>query len=277
MTPKSLPIVCLFVLAVAIVAQQPESHAPNQPSAEVQPAPPIEQNRGYRSRRDESLSRRERFDNSDIPPGYSSEDWSRAMAASGAYDRGYEDGFEQGWLAAERAAADQQRGGLYQAALDSGLKQFRAKRYGPAVRDFMFAAKNNQGDPVSRLHAAHAMAALGHYEDAFLLIRRALQLEPRLTYVPLDIRTFYADVAEFERRIEQVRADAEANPNEFRIWSVYGYFCLFSNRPELGASVLERAYKSAKNDDGTVKRLLDAARIMVPVSPEGRSAGKSSH
>ncbi|HRX86802.1 MAG TPA: hypothetical protein P5572_17385, partial [Phycisphaerae bacterium] len=73
-------------------------------------------------------------------------------------------------------------------AMSEGVGLFRETRYAEAVGAFVRAAELNQGDPAARLHAAYALVAIGNYDDALLMIRRAIQLQSRLLYLPLSIR-----------------------------------------------------------------------------------------
>ena len=149
MIRKNTTLTLIAVLATVALAQ-----APPPPTATEQPPNtdpvlrPIDESRHYRNQRDRSLSRRERWDNTGAP--------YRELAATGAYDRGYEDGFEEGFRAAQRNASQAQTETLYAAAVAQGVERFKSRNYGAALRNFMLAARSDQGDPASRLHA-HAV------------------------------------------------------------------------------------------------------------------------
>ncbi len=257
-----------LVAALASITLAQEAPPPtDQPPPPTDPAitRPIDESRRYRNQRDESLSEHERFDRSNIPPGYTVHSWQREMAATEAYDRGYEDGFEEGFRASQRNAAQSRTEKLYDAALAQGVDRFRAGEYGAALRNFILAAKSDQGDPASRLHAAHAMTALQHYDDAFLLIRRAFQLQPQLAFIPLDVREYYAGRAEFEKQISRLRADAAAADNDAKRWLLLGYFEFFSGKHARAHDAIKRAATLAP-DDSFIRDFLDAARLSVPAS-----------
>ncbi|MEE9294249.1 MAG: hypothetical protein V3W34_04690 [Phycisphaerae bacterium] len=267
----------VLLASAVLFAQQPPP--PNQAdSADTQAPPneihPIQPDRAYRSKRDRTLSRHERFGFSDIPPGYTRAQWNRTPAVTESYDRGYEDGFEQGWRAARRAAANQRSDSLHAAALTQGLEHFHNRRYGAAARNFILAARKDQGDPLSRLHAAHAMTALQHYDDAYHLIRRAFQLQPELAYVAMDIRRDYSDQTEFQKHLEQLEKRAKAAKDNARVWTVLGYYRLFSDRPAAAYRALRHACQLDR-DDKFAARLLNAARISIPAAVDAETEAGS--
>ena len=76
-------------------------------------------------------------------------------------------------------------------SLDAALRHLRAGEYSRAVAGLTLAAKLNQGDPACRIHLAQARLALGHYDEAAKVLRRALQLQPKLVYVDLKLDQYY--------------------------------------------------------------------------------------
>lgn len=219
--------------------------------------------RAYRSKRRRSLSKREPFSPQRVFPGPSIANIIGDSSANDGYDRGYEDGFEEGYRAAQRSAVDDRRTTLYDAAVAQGTEHFKNGHYGAAARNFILAAKNDQGDPLSRLHAAHAMIALRHYEDAFLLLRRAFQLQPNMVYLPIDIREAYADRDEFQKHLDRLSKDAGADETNPRVWALLGYYRFFSDQQPAAFIALRRARELAP-DDAFVAALLNAARISTP-------------
>lgn len=109
----------------------------------------------------------------------------------GVFDEGYVGGFHDGRRFQQWQTKAELGLNSYLQAMRSGVELFKVGDYGPAVRQFILACKLNQGDVASRLHAVHAMVAVGQYAAAAPTLRRALQLQPKLVYLPLDIRKEY--------------------------------------------------------------------------------------
>lgn len=188
-------------------------------------------------------------------------DYWRADELDRAYQQGIEDGrnLERMDRHASRTYTN------YQQSMAEGHRAFAAGRYGDAARAFLLAAQLNQGDPAARLCAAHARTALGHYEPAAHLIRRAFELQPRMAYLPIDIRTAYAKPGDFESHLEALNRSWEEQPNESARCLVLGYTLLFSKQPRKAESVLGRAMELDPAD--TVVRLLhEAATLSNPPS-----------
>lgn len=228
--------------------------------------PPANDNdRGYRKQREESLNEHERFKRDGIPPGYTVKTWAQEMAASQAYDRGYEEGYRDGWLAAQREQSSDRRADAQGIAMAEGVEKFRKRDYGGAVRHLMLAAKMDQGDPISRLHAAYALVALQHYDDAFLLLKRALQLQPALLNLNMDVRDQYDDLAEFNRHINQLHQDAEASPGDPAVWTLLGFYRFHADDPVGGYHAIRHALK-LNPKDRWVGKLHEITRLSVPAA-----------
>jgi tetratricopeptide (TPR) repeat protein len=76
-------------------------------------------------------------------------------------------------------------------ALELGLGKLKQGDYARAVVGLTLAAKLNNGDPACRIHLAQARLALGQYDEAGTVLRRALQLQPNLVYVDLRLDQYY--------------------------------------------------------------------------------------
>jgi tetratricopeptide (TPR) repeat protein len=239
-------------------------------------AHPPRDDRRYDRKRDESLSRRDRFEARPVPPGYSERSWSRASGATEAYDRGYEDGYRDGLAYAQRQAALDRGTSAFDTAFAEGMDRFRNRDYGAAVRHLMLAAKLNQDDPISRLHAAHASVALGHYDDAALLLRRAFQLQPALAYVSMDISRYYASRKEFRGQLDAIERKAVERPESAPVWAVLGYFRFFSNRQTEGFHAFRRANALAPRDR-FVSTMLEVARVSVPAGESHAERRSNEH
>ncbi len=95
----------------------------------------------------------------------------------------------------------------------SGLEQFRRGDYAASVVAFTLASELNHGDPASRVHLAQARLALGHYDAAARAIRRALELQPKLIFVPLRLERHYANSRDFTRHVQALEEYVGAKPS----------------------------------------------------------------
>ena len=192
------------------------------------------------------------------PDPYEYRDWG-----TGVFDDGYIGGFHDGRRFQKWQTKAELGLNSYLKAMELGAASVRDGDYGAAARQFILAAKLNQGDAASRLHAVHALTALGHYTDAVPALRRALQLQPRLVYLPLDIRGEYGRPTDFATHLRKLTEAAEQNPNDAGLWLLLGYYQFFcGSRPEAVRS-LRRAAQLAP-DDAAAGRLFQAARLSTP-------------
>lgn len=83
--------------------------------------------------------------------------------------------------------------------LREGLELLRSGQADRAVVALTVASKLNQGDPASRIHLSQARLALGHYREAAAVLRRALELQPKLVYEELNLDRYYARRGMLER------------------------------------------------------------------------------
>ncbi len=184
-------------------------------------------------------------------------------AGTEVFDDGYIGGFHDG----RRFQQWQQKAELgltsYVKAMEQGNVSFRNGQYGAAARHFILAAKLNQGDPASRLHVVHALVALGHYADAVPALRRALQLQPRLVYLPLDIRGDYGRPPEFAQHLANLAATAKEHPDDAGLWLLLGYYQFFSGAESKAAHSLGRAVELSPTD-ATARELHQAAKLSAP-------------
>lgn len=88
-----------------------------------------------------------------------------------------------------------------EAAIGEGLELQRSGDYRRAMLSFRLAAELNQSDPASRIHLAQSLMALGRYEAAGQAVRRALSLQPKLVYVPLDWAVDFESDEAFDVRV----------------------------------------------------------------------------
>lgn len=108
---------------------------------------------------------------------------------------------------AERSLSQHER------AVHSGTDLLRQGEYARAVVTLTLAAKLNHGDPACRVHLAQARLALGHYDAAGRALRRAMELQPKLVYIDLQLARYYpapGDFAQFTQRLAGHLKTAEA-------------------------------------------------------------------
>ena len=111
----------------------------------------------------------------------------------------------------------------HEKALRLGLGELRSGQYAQAVVALQMAAELNHGDPACRIHLAQARMAQGHYEDAGEVLRRALQLQPKLAYVSLDLASRYREPEEFDRHVDALAAHIKEARRGVNTWFLLGY------------------------------------------------------
>jgi tetratricopeptide (TPR) repeat protein len=161
-----------------------------------------------------------------------------------AYRQGVADGqgYERFEIQAERGLA------TYQQAMAAGHFEFAGGRYRAAMREFLLAASVNQGDPASRICAAHTCFALGDYETAVRLLRRAVELQPKWPYLPMDIRGAYGTRADFAKHLKALHGALERDVGNADLWFLLGYCCYYSNQMDEAAEALGNAAKLHPED-----------------------------
>jgi tetratricopeptide (TPR) repeat protein len=180
-----------------------------------------------------------------------------------SFHEGYWEGQRDGRRFAEweRSYEIGRRG--YADAMSEGLLAFRRAEYTLAARHFIRAAKVNQGDPASRIHAAHTLVALGKYLEALPALRRAFQLQPKIAYLSLDIRRDYGPKADFDAHLNALGRAAKQAEDDPRLWLLLGYYQYYSGREAQAVRSLAKADALAPGDFMT-DALLDAARRVSP-------------
>lgn len=273
----------LVLLAVVFVAGGGWTYAQNKPPRERDRSPeaakPRERDRRhYRGSGDRPPRRSPR--QFDLRPqfyrdgygyrfGVPAFDEAREEELQRAYERGLEEGkwFEQYDLRTETGVFS------YHAAMANGQAAFVVGDYGLAVRQLLLAATLDQGDPASRLAAAHALVAQGAYEPASRLVRRAFELQPRLVYLPLAIRGAYGNPDHFAQHLGALRQAAQEDKDNSGIWFLLGYFGYYSNNMADAADALGRAAELDPSD-GLIQQLHELAAISAPRPLRGPSDRK---
>lgn len=182
------------------------------------------------------------------------------------FDGGYISGFHDGRRFQRWEERAERGSNSYLKAMKTGSLRFRAGDYPTAVRQFILAAELNQGDAASRLHVVHALTAVEQYAAAVPALRRALQLQPKIVYLPLDIRTEYGVVGDFEKHVSRLAAAAREADTDAGLWLLLGYYHFYSGRGADAHQALRRAAELAPTDSAT-RRLLDVAKLSAPPAP----------
>jgi len=199
--------------------------------------------------------------------GYPPPDYYYAFPGDAAFDEGYYQGHRDGKDFAEWSFQYELGTRSYLKAMDAGVRAFLAGEYSLASRQFVLAAQLNQGDAASRLHAAHALVALGRYDEASLSVRRALQLQPKLVFLPLDIRGDYGRIKDFDEHTRKLRDAASQAADNANLWFLLGYWDFFSGRADRARLSLQKA-DTLDPENRTTLRMLDAVRLSTPAEPE---------
>ena len=183
-----------------------------------------------------------------------------------AFDDGYRQGRRDGQEFTEWQFRYQMGTTSYLQAMENGVKAFRAGNYSLAARQFMLAASLNQGDAACRLHAVHALVALGRYDEAALTTRRAFQLQPKISFLPLDIRGQYGNESDFVAHYQKLKETAERTAGDGNLWFLLGFYQFFSDRGVEALRSLQKA-DTLQPGDRTTQQLLDTVRLSTPAEP----------
>jgi len=172
------------------------------------------------------------------------------------YDRGidaYERGYQKGRRDVELREAIERREQAVYSSFDNlmaeGLYEFRVGRYRKAANLFLAAAELNHGDAASRLHAAHALFAVGDYRAAVVVLRRAFQLQPKIVALTYDIEDAYGDDDDFEDHLEELEDAAEDNRRDVSLWVLLGYVRAYSDDRDDAYEALVHALRLDPRDE----------------------------
>lgn len=143
----------------------------------------------------------------------------------------------------------------------SRLKRGDAKR---AIVALTLAAKLDQGDPACRIHLAQARLAQGHYLEAGLALRRALELQPKLVYADLHLESYYGDQDALERYTEGLAEWVREHPVRVEVYFLLGFLEFQCGNFETAYRAFERV-QGALPDDCLTR---DFVEITRPASTE---------
>lgn len=132
--------------------------------------------------------------------------------------------------------------------MSRGLAAFRAGQYRTAVKYFKLASDTNRGNPAAMIYAAHALFAIGRYQESASFLRKAFTLEPRIALLTYDLREDYPQQAAFEEQVRALNNAVASSPRDLDRLTVLGYVHNYSDRPDRAFEVLTRARALAPKD-----------------------------
>jgi len=141
---------------------------------------------------------------------------------------------------------------------DAGVRLFREGRYEEALINLMGAAEADQSRSAPRLHAGHAMFALGRYAAAVDMIARAFELSPGLPYKTYDIREEYGERGDFDKHLARLRRRVAARPNDAAAVTLLAYVTYYTDGPSAARPLLARA-RGLDADSYFIPKLLGVA------------------
>ena len=110
----------------------------------------------------------------------------------------------------------------HERALQAGVRLLEHGQYAEAIVALTLAGKLDNGDPACRIHLAQARMAQGHYAEAGQAIRRALQLQPKLVYLTLNLDSHYPKESTFDEHIDAL-AEASSKSRSADVYFLLGF------------------------------------------------------
>lgn len=153
----------------------------------------------------------------------------------------------------------------HEKALRSGAALLRQGDYQRAVVALSLAAELNQGDPACRVKLAQARMANGHYQEAAAALRRALQLQPKLAYLDLDLEDGYPRNDEFDRQIDAL-SNHVRNGESMDASFLLGFMEFQRGRYDAAHTAFRKAAKLGCKDDA-LKAFLSITKPVVAAQP----------
>jgi tetratricopeptide (TPR) repeat protein len=123
----------------------------------------------------------------------------------------------------EMAEREQRLLSQHERAVQAGLRRLKEGQPERATVAFTLAAKLNQGDPACRILLAQARLAQGHYQEAALALRRALELQPKLIYVDLGLSERYATADALDTYTDALAVWVRENAVRPEVWFLLGF------------------------------------------------------
>lgn len=143
---------------------------------------------------------------------------------------------------------------------EDGRERFAAGDYETAAVRFLGAAELDHGDAAARIHAGHALFALGRYADAAGLLRRGLELQPTLAYAAFDPRLDYGNPTDFGQHMSRLRDRVTQHPGDAGAQIVLAYMVYYTEGPTKARPLLALA-RAISPRDSLVERLWRVADV----------------
>lgn len=173
------------------------------------------------------------------------------------YRFGFTEGYQYGRWAQRGGARVQSVLAHANNELSRGLAAFRSAQYRTAAKYFKLASDSNRGDPSAMIYSAHALFAIGRYQEAAAFLRKAFALEPRISLLTYDMRDDYQDKGEFEQQLRALNNAVVSSPRDLDRLLVLGYVHNYSDQPDRAFEVLNRARMLAPKDK-LIQRLYES-------------------
>lgn len=195
--------------------------------------------------------------------------WDVADAyAAGRYDADR----EYVWYIASQRAG--QLLNQFREQFDNAILSFRGGRYDRALVSLLGAADKNHGSGAARLHAAHALFALGRYREGAQFLARAFELSPSLVFKEYDIRDEYGNRADFDRQLAALRDHVARQPNDASGHLMLGYVTFYTEGPGAAWQSLENANR-LNPGSYFIPKLLKVARMTRSAGGPGIASGST--
>lgn len=192
-----------------------------------------------------------------------------------AYSQGrYDADHEYNWyIASQRAGRLMNQSA---AEFDEGMQRFRDGQYDKALMNLLGAGEMNHDSAAPRLHAGHALFALGRYSEAVANLARAFELMPFLAYKPYDIRAEYGQPSDFEHHLADLEEYVGRHPRDVSALTLLGYVTYYTVGP---AAAYPYLAKAATMDPHSyfIPKLLNVSRQTVSQVAPKRSSTKPAH
>ena len=129
-----------------------------------------------------------------------------------------------------------------------GSQLFRDRRYADASDQFRRAIPLDPDNGLPRFSQAHAMFALGDYDNASYNLRRGLDLMPEWTSSGNNIRALYGSQSDFTDHLTALSAHLCSHPEDGEALAVHGYVLFFTGNLE-GAEIAFRTFAESRPED----------------------------
>ena len=161
----------------------------------------------------------------------------------------------------------------HERALQLGVARLREGAYARAAVALALATELDRGDPASRIHLAQARLALGHYDDAGRLVRRAFELQPKLLYTDLNLERYYPNDRLLDEFTRALAAWLAERPRELDGFFLLGFLEFQRGNFEESHAALRRVAAGTRKRDDLTAALLRVTRPAV--RPTATAAAKA--